>query len=138
MRLASVDWLRGIAVLCMILWHVVDAWTVPERDPIAFKILGFIGGWAAPLFLLLTGVSIALAGDAQMRKGRSRADASRALQKRGWQIFLLAHLFRFQSFLFNVNGRWNTILKPDILNILGLGMVAAAIAWRRPCQGRGC
>jgi len=32
MRLASVDWLRGLAVLCMILWHVVDAWTVPERD----------------------------------------------------------------------------------------------------------
>ncbi len=131
MRLASVDWLRGVAVLCMILWHVVDAWTVPARDPMTFKILGFIGGWAAPLFLLLTGVSVALAGDASLRKGRTRAEASRALQRRGWLIFLLAHLFRFQAFLFNVNGRWNAILKPDILNILGLGMVAAAIAWRR-------
>ena len=131
MRLASIDWLRGVAVLCMILWHVVDAWTVPARDPLTFALLGFIGGWAAPLFLLLTGVSIALAGDAQLRKGVDRGAASRRLQKRGWQIFVLAHLFRFQAFLFNINGRWNAILKPDILNILGLGMVAGAIAWRR-------
>jgi uncharacterized membrane protein len=131
MRLASVDWLRGVAVLCMILWHVVDAWTVPARDPLTFTLLGFIGGWAAPLFLLLTGVSISLAGDAQLRKGVDRGAASRRLQKRGWQIFMLAHLFRFQAFLLNINGRWNAILKPDILNILGLGMVFGSIAWRR-------
>ncbi len=54
----------------------------------------------------------------------SRADAAAPtqagiLQKRGWQIFLLAHVFRFQSFLLNPNGSWNSILKPDILNILG-------------------
>ena len=28
-------------------------------------------------------------------------------------------MFRFQSFLLNPNGSWNSILKPDILNILG-------------------
>jgi hypothetical protein len=50
---------------------------------------------------------------------------------RGWQVFLLAHLFRFQSFLLSPNAAWNGLLKPDILNVLGLGMVMAAFAWGR-------
>jgi hypothetical protein len=47
-------------------------------------------------------------------------DASWRLQKRGWQIFLLAHVFRLQSFLLNPGATWASLLKPDILNILGL------------------
>jgi hypothetical protein len=60
-----------------------------------------------------------------------------ALQKRGWQIFLLAHLFRLQSFLLNPHGVWSSILKPDILNILGLGLVLTAFLWKRAATGRG-
>ena len=36
-RLLYIDWLRGIAVLFMILWHSIDAWTVQTgRDTWAF------------------------------------------------------------------------------------------------------
>jgi uncharacterized membrane protein len=131
-RLLYIDWLRGIAVVFMVLWHSIDAWTLQTgRDTWAFTLIIFAAGWAAPLFLLLAGVSVSLAAGARVARGLSRADASWDLQKRGWQIVLLAHVFRFQSFLLNPNGSWNSILKPDILNILGLGLVASAFCWKR-------
>ncbi len=131
-RLLYIDWLRGVAVLFMVLWHSIDAWTLQtDRDSWAFTVIIFAAGWAAPLFLLLAGVSVSLAAGARVARGLSRADASWALQKRGWQVVLLAHVFRFQSFLLNPNGSWNSILKPDILNILGLGLVACAFCWKR-------
>jgi uncharacterized membrane protein len=132
LRLLFIDWLRGVAVLGMILWHTIDSWTIRTgRDTAAFNVIIFIAGWVAPLFLFLAGVAVPLAATAGMRRGLCRADAGWAVQKRGWAVFLLAHLFRFQSFVLNPNGSWNTILKPDILNILGLGVVAAAYAWGR-------
>jgi uncharacterized membrane protein len=136
-RLLYIDWLRGIAVLFMILWHSIDAWTLQtSRDSWAFTLILFAAGWAAPLFLFLAGVSMSLAAGARVTRGLSRAEASWALQKRGWQIFLLAHVFRFQSFLLNPNGSWSSILKPDILNILALGLVASAFCWKRADSAR--
>lgn len=127
--------MRGVAVLVMIEWHALDSWTrVEDREGTAFWLLAFLGGWAAPLFLFLAGLAVPLAGHAKIARGISRQDASRELQRRGWQVFLLAHVFRLQSFLLNPTARWSSLLKPDILNILGLGLVAAAWIWGR---GRG-
>ncbi|HVT48904.1 MAG TPA: heparan-alpha-glucosaminide N-acetyltransferase domain-containing protein [Vicinamibacterales bacterium] len=137
-RRPYIDWLRGVAVLCMIEWHSIDAWSVTSgRDSAAFDVVGFIGGWAAPLFLFLAGVSLPLAGEARMARGLERRAAARTLERRGWQIFVLAHVFRFQSFLLNPGAAWNAILKPDILNVLGLGLVATAWCWGRDETFRG-
>lgn len=137
-RRVYIDWLRGVAVLCMIEWHVLDAWTVVERrGTFAWDVIGTIGGVAAPLFLFLAGLAVPLAGEARLRRGASIEDAAWALQKRGWQIFLLAHVFRLQSFLLNPNARWHALLKPDILNILGLGLAASAFLWGRTRRGGG-
>jgi len=131
-RRLYIDWLRGVAVLLMILWHTIDSWTVQTgRNTAAFAAIVFAAGWAAPLFLFLAGVAIPLGIDTRQRRGFSRREASWDLQKRGWMIVVLAHLFRFQSFLLNPHGSWNTLLKPDILNVLGLGIVAGAFAWGR-------
>jgi uncharacterized membrane protein len=135
-RRSYIDWLRGAAVLCMILWHVVDSWHVPEmRDTRSFAVIVFFAGWAAPMFLFLAGVSLPMAGLAQLAKGRDRQAAAQALMVRGWQVFLIAHLFRLQSFLLSPNASWNGLLKPDILNILGLGIVMVAFAWKRAVSG---
>jgi uncharacterized membrane protein len=136
-RLLYLDWLRGLAVLMMILWHVVDAWTrLDDRDSELFRAVGFTGGWAAPLFLLLAGVSIPLAGESRLARGTTRAEASWTLQRRGWLVFALAHLFRLQSFILNPAASWNSLLKPDILNILGLGIVLTAWLWGRARDAR--
>ena len=130
-RLLYIDWLRGVAVVAMIVWHTLDAWTLPaDRTNVLWDVIILIGGSAAPLFLFLAGVSVALGGDAQLRR-YSREAAGWQLQKRGWQVFGIAHLFRLQSFLLNPAASWSGLIKPDILNILGLGIVVAAFCWTR-------
>lgn len=137
-RRLYIDWLRGLAVLFMVLWHVVDSWHAPDgRDTRAFAAIVFFAGWAAPMFLFLAGLSLPMAATARMARGLTRTAAVRGVMTRGWQVFLLAHLFRFQSFLLSPNAAWNGLLKPDILNILGLGMVMATFAWGRATTGRG-
>ncbi len=134
-RRAYIDWLRGLAVVIMIEAHTIDSWTVSDpavRAQSHFKLLQFLAGWAAPLFLFLAGVSVALAAASHVRKGKSIAEASWAVQKRGWQIFGLAFLFRLQSFMLSPTASWPSLLKVDILNVMGLAMVAAA--W---CGARG-
>jgi uncharacterized membrane protein len=123
----------------MIEWHVVDAWTTTEsRVGGVYTTLALFGGFAAPLFLFLAGVAIPFAAASHQRKSGltpGSRDAVRAaawaLQKRGWQVVLIAHLFRLHSYLWNLWGRWDSVFKPDILNILGLGLVAAAWCWGR-------
>ncbi len=137
-RRTYIDWLRGVAVLIMIEWHAIDAWTATdERVGWFFGTLAFVGGWAAPLFLFLAGIALPLAMDSHTRKGLSAREASWMLQKRGWQIWVIAHIFRFQSYVMNPWAVWHSVLKPDILNILGLGMVIVAFCWGRSESLRG-
>jgi hypothetical protein len=126
-------------VLIMIEWHVVDAWTTDaSRTGGLFAVLAIVGGLAAPLFVFLAGVAIPFAARSYLRKSGLDPSSSQALQaaawavqKRGWEVFLIAHLFRLHSYLWNLWGRFDGVFKPDILNILGLGMVAAAWCWGR-------
>jgi uncharacterized membrane protein len=88
-----------------------------------------IGGFGAPIFLFLAGVSLALAAGSRLRKGLSEHDAAARARRRAWQIFGLAFLFRLQSAL--ISGGWSlqSLFKVDILNIMGLSMLAAAVLW---------
>jgi uncharacterized membrane protein len=87
-----------------------------------------LGGFGAPLFLFLAGIAVAMsAGSKARRTGDSRA-AVRAVQRRGLEIFLLAFLFRFQSFVLSHSPAWG-MLKVDILNIMGPSIILAATLW---------
>jgi uncharacterized membrane protein len=129
-RRGYLDWLRGIAVLIMIEAHTLDSWTqVADRSRKAYGWSIVLGGFGAPIFLFLAGVAIALAAGARLRKGQSAQAAAASLRNRGWQIFGLAFLFRLQSWLISGGPVETTILKVDILNIMGLSMLAAALLW---------
>jgi uncharacterized membrane protein len=128
-RRAYLDWLRGVAVLIMVEAHVFNAWTLPaERTDPVYRLLILIGGFGAPAFLFLAGVALPLAIGARLRKGVDTREALRLARRRGWQVFGLAFLFRFQSWVIS-RGEALTLLKVDILNILGLSMLAAAVMW---------
>jgi uncharacterized membrane protein len=129
-RRGYIDWLRGIAVLIMIEAHAIDSWTlVAERGRTAFGYAIILGGFGAPIFLFLAGVVIVLTAGSRLRKGTPAADAAAAARRRGWQIFGLAFLFRLQSYVLSGGAPLDTLLKVDILNIMGLAMVGAAAAW---------
>jgi uncharacterized membrane protein len=129
-RRAYLDWLRGIAVLIMIEAHTIDSWTlVTERDRVPFGYAMILGGFGAPVFLFLAGIAIVLAANGRVRKGAAAAEAGAAARRRGWEIFGLAFLFRLQSWVLSGGAPLVTLLKVDILNIMGLAMVGAATLW---------
>ena len=137
-RRAYLDWMRGLSVLFMIEAHSFDAWTrLADRTLPAYKAVNFIGGLAAPIFLFLAGVSVVLAGSARARRsGGDRAAASWSVQKRGWQIFGLAFLFRLQSWALSPGATVKGIFKADILNIMGPSIAAAAWTWGKLADRR--
>ena len=109
--------------------HVTDAWTrEADRHDERFFLTVFVNGLAAPLFLLLAGVALAMAAESRARSV-GVLEAGRSIHRRGWQVFGLAFLFRMQSQLLGWGPLVN-LLKVDILNVMGLAMVAAAWIWR--------
>ncbi len=136
-RVEFIDWARGIAVLLMIHGHVLDAWTRDQdRTTRAFSQLTIVGGFAAPAFLWLAGLSLVLAAEQKRASGRSRIEVTEALVKRGLEIFILAFLFRLQAFVISPGGSPLKLFRVDILNILGLGMVMAGLVWGASRTGR--
>lgn len=114
----------------MIQAHVLDAWTLrSERSTAAYGYLNIVGGFAAPLFLWLAGVSLVLASEAGLRRTGDRGAAARALMRRGLEIFVLAFVFRAQSFIVSPGNPLVSLLRVDILNIMGPSMMAAALLW---------
>jgi uncharacterized membrane protein len=134
-RKPYLDWLRGLGVIVMIQGHTLDSWTrTADKEQTTYYWLHFIGGVAgAPLFLFLAGVALVLAAGSRLEKGCSFDDVAALARRRGWQIFGLAFLFRLQSWVIS-GGPPVRLLKVDILNVMGLAMVAAAVLW---ALGRG-
>ena len=127
-RKAYLDWLRGIAVIVMVTAHVTDAWTrVEDRQRDLYGYTVIIAGLAAPLFLFLAGLTLSMAASARASSVGHRA-AARMACLRGLQIFALAFLFRLQAQLLGWGPLLN-LLKVDILNVMGIAMLAAAILW---------
>ena len=127
-RKVYLDWLRGVAVIVMVGAHVTDAWTSAEgKARTLYMVVVFIAGLAAPLFLFLAGLTLAMSASVRAEKVGHRAATVLAL-KRGIQIFALAFLFRLQSQLLGWGALIN-FLKVDILNVMGIAMIAAALLW---------
>jgi uncharacterized membrane protein len=117
----------------MIEWHTVDAWTrAADRHSTAFGRALVLGGFAAPLFLWLAGLGIALSASRVSRRTSTadRKDAVvRAICRRGLEIFILAFLFRVQAFVVSPGSYPVSIFRVDILNVMGLAIVAAGLVW---------
>lgn len=128
-RRGYLDWLRGLAVLIMIEAHILDSWTrLDDRGSTAYGWSMILGGMGAPLFLFLAGVSVALSASAKAHRMNDDRAAVRLVVARGIQIFALAFLFRLQSVIVSW-GSWQSMLKVDILNVMGPSIIAAALLW---------
>ena len=128
-RRTYLDVLRGVAVLVMIEAHVIDSWTrVADRRTHAFGNSLILGGFGAPLFLFMAGIAVAMSAGSKARRMGDTTAAVRMVQRRGLEIFLLAFVFRFQSFVLSHSPAWG-LLKVDILNIMGPSIILAATLW---------
>jgi len=129
-RRGYLDWLRGISVLIMIEAHTLDAWTrLDARHNSTYGWAMIVAGFAAPAFLFLAGIALALAAGSRLRRGNTATETAALARRRALQIFGLAFLFRLQSWLISGGDPVQAMLKVDILNIMGLSMLAAALLW---------
>ena len=135
-RHAYLDWVRGVAVLIMIEAHVLDAWTqAADRTRPMFGYAIILGGFGAPLFLFLAGLALVLSAESKFRKTGDFAASWWAAQKRGWHIFGLAFLFRLQSYVLSGFYSLLSLLKVDILNVMGPAMAMTALTGRMARTG---
>jgi uncharacterized membrane protein len=123
-RLDYVDWLRGFAVLLMMQTHAYDAWLAPEAKRTAF--FGWsrlAGGYPAPLFLFLAGLSLALLTDARLRNGAPARAVGREAAKRALEVLGYAALFRLWMFVTSGFAKPSDLLRVDVLNCIGVSML---------------
>ena len=136
-RIEVVDWLRGVAVVLMIMAHGMDAWLLPAaKSGFAYELIKVASGIPARLFLLLVGVSAAIQFEAGLAKGTDGQTPRNRLLKRGFQVIGLAYVFRLQEWLLShFYGGWETLFRIDILNAIGASMIV--VAWvATPRAGR--
>ena len=126
-RVVFLDWLRGVAAIIMIQGHTFDAFTrLSARNNGFFIYSQFVGGEAAAIFLLLTGVTYALG----MNRRQELAPWKRvvAALRRARYLFLLAVIFRLQNFIFDYpRSHVADLLKVDILNLMGAAAALLSI-----------
>jgi uncharacterized membrane protein len=129
-RLDFVDMLRGVGLLFMVVDHVYDWWLVEAENggPWGLR-TEFIGTLAAPIFLVLVGVSMILATDSRRAQGASDGQIVRALIRRGLVIALWGYAVNLLVFFNGDN--WNDFFAFDVLQCIGLGtmLFAPAAVW---------
>src|SRR5260370_10284717 len=131
-RLAYIDWLRGLACVLMFQTHCYNSWLTPEaRKSALYGWSQLLGTLPAPLFIFLAGISSAMVTQRLRGKGRARDAIARTSIVRGAEIYGLGLLFRGQEFLLGYsNSPWTDLLRVDVLNILGVSvMLIGGLCW---------
>ena len=114
----------------MIEAHTIDAWTrLRDKQLLAYGYGTVLGGFAAPMFLWLAGLGVAMSMARTYARTGSRQAALHAATIRGVEIFLLAFLFRLQAFIVSPGSHPVTLFRVDVLNVMGPAMVASGLLW---------
>jgi uncharacterized membrane protein len=127
-RIDAIDWLRGLAVVLMIQTHLYGWWpNAAARATSAAAWSRWIGGLPFRMFLLMAGMAMAIKFEGQLARGVERREIVRAGIRRGFEILLLAYLFRFQEYALSLFWDWHDLLRVDILNCIGASMMLASV-----------
>ncbi len=131
-RLASIDALRGLALLLMIIDHCFDWWLAGEyRGGSADRLTEFLGSLAAPIFIALVGVGLALSVSRSCQRGRSFEEVVIPFVQRGLFFIFLGYVLNFVIFFTGNN--WADVFAVDVLHLIGLGiMTGVFVAWWLP------
>ena len=112
--------------------HCYDAWLGGSARDSRFAMWSHLGGtFPAPLFLFLSGISVALITDKMLQKGMAPGQIGRKVITRGAQILGLGFLFRLQEYAVSWGwAPWSDLFRVDVLNVIGVSiMLMGAICW---------
>jgi uncharacterized membrane protein len=122
--------MRGLAVLIMIQCHTFNSFTRMDlRQDSGYVLSQFVGGMAAPLFLFMAGMTFGFQMESLERREPKRTRRWLVALRRAGYIVFLAYLFRFTNWLASLpKADLQELMKVDILNCMGLAMVAFSLA----------
>jgi uncharacterized membrane protein len=129
-RLDFLDMLRGVGLLFMVFDHAYDWWlSEPENQGRWGTTTEFIGNLAAPIFLVLVGVSMSLATDTRQTRNVPAKQAAWLLVRRGLLVCLWGYAVNLLVFFEGDN--WADLFAFDVLQCIGAGMVlfAPLVVW---------
>jgi len=136
-RVDSIDLLRGIVMVVMMLDHTRDyihnaVFQFDPLDPTRTNVALFFTRWithyCAPTFVFLAGTGIYL----QFARGKSKTQLSKFLISRGlWLIFLEFSLVRLGAF-FNVEPKF--LMMMQVIWVIGLSMVLMSVLIHLPLK----
>src|SRR5262249_25255040 len=84
------------------------------------------GGFPFRMFLFMAGVSMAIKFEGQVARGVERSEMVRGAVRRGFEILVLAYVFRLQEWVLSGFWDWRDRLRVDIRNCIGASMMVAA------------
>ena len=121
--------MRGLAVVIMIQCHTFNSLTRMDlRDGGPYVLTQFVGGMAAPLFLLMAGMTTAFQMESLERREPNRWRRWLISLKRAGYILAIAFTFRFTNWVFSMpHASATELTKVDILNCMGVGMAVLAV-----------
>jgi uncharacterized membrane protein len=121
--------MRGLAVVIMIQCHTFNSLTRMDlREGGPYVLTQFIGGMAAPLFLLMAGMTTAFQMESLERREPNRWRRWLISLKRAGYILGIAFTFRFTNWAFSMpHASAAELTKVDILNCMGVGMAVLAV-----------
>ncbi len=129
-RLQFLDWTRGIAALIMLQGHAFHSFLAEEhRQGDIYVLSQFLGGMPAPIFLFLTGVTMAFLLDGRERRGVDAMGRFAAALRRAGYLLLLAFAVRLQAYMFAIP--WSHVedlLRVDILNCMGVSLALLSVS----------
>ncbi len=129
-RVASVDVLRGVALVFMIINHFGQTFVGGGFHSIVAMLILFFGIIPAPLFYIVAGISTVLVNYRFRKKGESTKSIWRWVLSRGILIIGLGYLFSVVLF----GTIW--VLDWSILQLIGLSLIVAQLALNIPRRYR--
>ena len=130
--------MRGLAVLIMIQCHTFNSLARMDlRNGGPYVLSQFVGGMAAPLFLFMAGMTFAFQMDSLERRELPALRRWVVSLRRAAYILGIAFLFRFSNWVAALpHADWEEFTKVDILNCMGVAMLAFSAAALFDFRGR--
>jgi uncharacterized membrane protein len=133
-RVESVDLLRGLIMIVMVLDHTRDFFGIPGQNPVdlgsasaGLFLTRWITHFCAPVFFLLTGT-----GSALSLARKSKAELARFLWTRGlWLIVLEVVVLRCLAYQFNADFKVTVLI---VIWALGWAMIVLSLLVRLPLK----
>src|SRR5947208_6152324 len=122
--------MRGLAVVVMIECHTFNSFAREElREGGPYVLAQFIGGMAAPLFLLMAGMTTGFQMESLERRGTGPWRRWAISLRRAGYILAIAFTFRFTNWFFTIpHGSTSELTRVDILNCMGVGLAVLSAA----------